>query len=78
MIRLETDRDPLSIERIILARETLSSAFRQCAPYGDFLGAIGAKDVDAVFVEAKRNLGAFVQHRYVADGLKKAVEAEMT
>lgn len=50
--------DPLSYDRIKMARETLTAAFAQ----DDFPGAREQDDPGRVFVEAKRNLTALVQH----------------
>jgi hypothetical protein len=57
MVEPEID-ESLSIERIKLARETLSKA----AFLGGFPGAIQQDDASGIFIEAKRNLTALVMH----------------
>lgn len=63
--------DPLSVERLRLARETLTAAFR--AVRDGFPGAIDA-DPEMAFSEAKRNLTALTGWKHGTEAWEAALD----
>lgn len=66
--------ESLSYERIMAARETLSSASRESLGDAAFPGAIDCEDPFGVFVEAKRNLCALIQHLHGDEAFERALD----
>lgn len=69
---MRVNDDPLSVERIRQARETLFAAFG----VRGFPGAVDQRDPAAVFSEAKRNLTALVGFLYGQAEFERLLEED--
>lgn len=78
--------DPLSLQRLLSARETLHAITQGLRDGIDFRGAVGGvdlpdppdNDVLSLFVEARRNLCAFAHWKHGEDGLEAMLDGDAT